>query len=199
MANVVKSLSSFRGHFPAWNEPHSLSNPPISMLGGCLPIFPALPLPSCCLWPGCGQGDAPAATHIRPQRPLPKTLLGFLCLSGCSFLHFSQPGLFGPGLRSEPVLEPVLWGCSCSVACHQLGVLLNGSGLQSACNAFKNKEQHMHSNQTYIFPVLQLFICPCSEGFSDVAPRLTQPFCPHCHPHHTLSLNKCIFTARSHP
>lgn len=183
MANVVKSLSSFRGCFPALNEPR-LHIKPSHLHAGWLPSHfpcssPAIMLPLAGVWTG---GCSCCHTHQTPELldPSQRPCLAFSGSAADPFCTSpSQAGL-ALALRSEPLL----WGCSCSVACHQLGMLLNGSRLQSACNAFKNKEQHMHSNQTYIFPVLQLFICPCSEGFSDVAhtPCLTWPFCPHCHP-----------------
>lgn len=187
MANVVKALSSFRGHFPALDEP-SLHVKPSHLHAGWLPSrFPcsslAIMLPLARVWTG---GCSCCHTTPTPELldPSQRHCLAFSGSMADPFCTSRSKACLALALRSEPACEPVLWGCSCSMACHQLGTFLNGSRLQSACNAFKNKEQHMHSNQTYIFPVLQLFICPCSKGFSDVAhaARPTRPFCPHCLP-----------------
>lgn len=176
--------SSFRGHFPALNEPRLVK--PSHLHAGCLPSHFSCSSPAIMLALARVCTGGCSHTHQTPELldPCQRHCLAFSDSMGDPFCTSPSKACLALALRSEPALKPVLWGCSCSMACHQLGMLLNGSWLQSACNAFKNKEQHMHSNQTYIFPVLQLFICSCLEGFSDVAhtARLTRPFCPHCHP-----------------
>lgn len=88
-----------------------MSNPPISMLGGCLPIFPALPLPSCCLWP---WGRSCFHTHQPPELldPSPRHCLAFSYSMADPFLHFPQQSLFGSG----PEVRASVGACVCGAA-----------------------------------------------------------------------------------